>query len=67
MKSINSASEDCMNRFKKCLCAILSFVLVTFAMHRVRTNKEIESLKAQGYYNPVSVGDYSLNVAKFGN
>lgn len=49
------------------LSAILSFALVTFAVHRVRTNKEIESLKAQGYYNPVSVGDYSLNVAKFGN
>ena len=47
--------------------AILSFTLVTFIVHRVRTNKEIEALKEQGYYNPVSVGDYSLNVAKIGN
>jgi pimeloyl-ACP methyl ester carboxylesterase len=27
----------------------------------------IKMLKQNGYYNPVSVGDYSLNVSKFGN
>ena len=49
------------------LSAILLFVLGTFIVHRVKSNKEFDVLKEHGYYNPVSVGDYSLNVAKFGN
>ena len=49
------------------LILILLFTLVTFIIHRVKTNQEIALLKEKGYYNPVSVGEYSLNVAKFGN
>ena len=49
------------------LAVILLFTLVTFIIHRQKTRQEIELLKAKGYYNPVSVGDYCLNVAKFGN
>ncbi len=49
------------------LSAVLLFVLGTFIVHRAKSNAEMESLKEKGYYNPVSVGDYSLNVAKFGN
>ena len=49
------------------LAAVILFVLGTFIVHSVKTNRELESLKARGYYNPVSVGDYSLNVARFGN
>jgi pimeloyl-ACP methyl ester carboxylesterase len=45
----------------------LLFVLGTYIYHRVKTNEEISKLKEEGYYNPISVGDYSLNVAKFGN
>lgn len=43
------------------------FTLGTFVFHRIETKEEIELLKEKGYYNPVSVGDYCLNVAKFGN
>ena len=39
----------------------------TFVCHRVKRSKEIKLLKENGYYNPVSVGDYCLNVAIFGN
>ena len=42
-------------------------MLVTFIIHSVKSKQEIDLLKEKGYYNPVSVGDYSLNVAKFGN
>lgn len=46
---------------------LLLFVLGTWICHLVKTDRELELLKEKGYYNPVSVGDYSLNVAKFGN
>ena len=49
------------------LILLLLFTLITFIMHRVRTNQETALLKENGYYNPVSVGDYALNVATFGN
>ena len=49
------------------LILLLLFTLVTFIIHRVKTNQETALLKEKGYYNPVSVGNYSLNVAKFGN
>nr|WP_235715957.1 alpha/beta hydrolase [Acetivibrio cellulolyticus] len=49
------------------LAALLLFTLATFIVHRNKSKSELELLKEKGYYNPVSVGDYSLNVAKFGN
>ena len=49
------------------LVVLLLFVLGTFILHRVKTDQALELLKEKGYYNPVSVGEYSLNVAKFGN
>ena len=49
------------------LTAVMLFVLGTFVFHRIKRSEEITQLKEMGYYNPVSVGDYSLNVAKFGN
>ncbi len=49
------------------IALLILFTLGTFIYHRIKTNKELELLKEKGYYNPVSVGDYSLNVAKFGN
>lgn len=49
------------------LILLLVFTLGTFIFHRIQTGKEVALLKEKGYYNPVSVGDYSLNVAKFGN
>lgn len=49
------------------LLLIVLSILATFVAHTVQGNKESNLLKEKGYYNPVSVGDYSLNVAKFGN
>lgn len=49
------------------LGVIVAFLLATVIYHRVMTDQEMSLLKANGYVNPVSVGDYSLNVAKFGN
>ncbi len=49
------------------LALVIAFTLVTYITHRVKSDKELKALKENGYYNPVSVGDYSLNVAKFGN
>ena len=47
--------------------AIVLFILAVFIYHRIKSNEELEALKEAGYYNPVSVGEYALNVAKFGN
>ncbi|MCM1567997.1 MAG: alpha/beta hydrolase [Roseburia sp.] len=49
------------------LAAVVLFISGTFIFHRVKTSRETELLKEKGYYNPVSVGDYCLNVASFGN
>lgn len=49
------------------LLAFLQLVALTYVIHIIKTDKELEMLKTNGYYNPVSVGDYSLNVAIFGN
>lgn len=46
---------------------LLLFVLGTWLYHSVKTGQELALLKEKGYFNPVSVGDYSLNVARFGN
>ena len=49
------------------LAVILLFTLGTYIRHRIKTSHEIALLKEKGYYHPVSVGDYSLNVTSFGN
>ncbi len=49
------------------IAAILLLTAGTFIYHRIKTSKELDLLKEKGYYNPVSVGDHSLNVAIFGN
>ena len=49
------------------LALFVAFTAVTFVIHRVNRKKEVALLKEQGYYNPVSVGDYSINVSAFGN
>lgn len=43
------------------------FFLGTIFFHRIMTDREISLLTEHGYYNPVSVGDYWLNTAVFGN
>ena len=49
------------------VAVLFLFTLGTWIFHRVRTCQELELLKERGYFNPVSVGDDSLNVVKFGN
>jgi pimeloyl-ACP methyl ester carboxylesterase len=38
-----------------------------FIFHKIKHAADMKFLAEQGYYNPVSVGDYSMNVMKFGN
>lgn len=49
------------------LVALVLFMIGVYLFHIFSTQSEIDLLKEQGYYNPVSVGDYKLNVAMFGN
>lgn len=49
------------------LILFVVFILGVFTFHKIKRNQEISLLKEKGYYNPVSVGDHNLNVAKFGN
>lgn len=48
------------------LTGVVLLILGTCLYHRVRTGKELELLKEAGYYHPVSVGNYCLNVSQFG-
>lgn len=45
---------------------LVLFVLGTFVFHKTKSKQELAFLKEHGYYNPVSVGEYSLNVSIFG-
>ena len=47
-------------------CIMILFLAITFVIHRILLSKEKQMLTEAGYYNPVSVGDYSLNVHDFG-
>jgi pimeloyl-ACP methyl ester carboxylesterase len=40
---------------------------VIFAVHKYLSAKEYNMLKAAGYVNPVSVGNYDLNACIYGN
>ena len=53
--------------FLTLLAVLILFTVVTFIFHSIQNGQELDALKEQGYYNPVSAGEYSLNVAKFGN
>lgn len=46
---------------------LILFITGTIINHRILSSKEKNILAEQGYYNPVSVGEYSLNVSIFGN
>lgn len=48
------------------LVLLVLFIAGTYTYHTIQTRKEFALLKEAGYYNPVSVGDYCLNVASFG-
>ena len=49
------------------LVICILFFLGTVSYHKIITDREIEMLREEGYYHPVSVGDYWLNTAIFGN
>lgn len=53
------------------ICLVIIIVLLLalvglFIYHRIHISKNKEFLKEMGYYNPVSVGDHSLNLVKYG-
>ena len=47
--------------------ALVVLLAGLFIFHKIKHSADMKFLAEQGYYNPVSVGDYSMNVAKFGN
>ena len=49
------------------LAVFVLFVAAVFTFNKIKLAQEFEMLKDAGYYNPVSVGDYSLNVYTSGN
>ncbi|MGB4090423.1 MAG: alpha/beta hydrolase [Ruminococcus flavefaciens] len=49
------------------LIIILSIWLVIFIAHKILTHFELKYLEKEGIYNPVSVGEYDLNVYLCGN
>ena len=56
---------------KKILIRILIAVVAVpaglFIFHKIKHGIDMKYLAERGYYNPVSIGDRSLNVLKFGN
>lgn len=42
-------------------------LLITSAVYHIKLNKAEKQMKEAGYYNPVSVGNHSLNVYSCGN
>lgn len=49
------------------LLMIILFLLTTTIVYHIKLNKIEKQLKADGYYNPVSTGEHSLNVYTCGN
>ncbi len=49
------------------LITLVAILLGLSVFHRIKLNADMKYLAASGYYDPVSVGDHSLNVVKFGN
>ena len=51
-----------------CTVVCLSLFVAGLSIYNhIKVNGDINAIKDKGYYNPVSVGDYSLNLLKFGN
>ncbi len=48
------------------LILLVLAVLCMFIYHRVGLSKNMELMKSNGYYEPVSVGDHSLNLVRYG-
>lgn len=48
-------------------CILVLFLVIVFFVNRILLSQEKQMLTEAGYYNPVSIGDYSLNVHDFGN
>ncbi len=46
---------------------IVLVLLISSITYHIKLNNAVNTLKEKGYYNPVSVGDYSLNVYSCGN
>ena len=48
-------------------CMIVLFLALTCIINQILVSKEKQMLTDAGYYHPVSVGEYALNVYAFGN
>lgn len=67
----NDTTPPSPRKLAKVFLALAIALVVLFAglfiFHKIKHSADMKFLAEQGYYNPVSVGDYSMNVAKFGN
>lgn len=46
---------------------IILVVFINFIIHKIKSNKEYQYLKDNGYINLVNAGNYRLNIYKYGN
>ena len=49
------------------LLLIVLFLLITSIVYHVKLSRVEKQLKEAGYYNPVSVGEHSINLYTCGN
>ena len=64
---IKKTGKRLLKIFLIILAAIVLLLLISSVSYRIRQSNAVNALKEKGYYNPVSVGDYSLNVYSCGN
>ena len=62
--------SDRKNPGKVLSCILIAVIVVLtglFIFHRIKHEIDMKYLTETGYYNPVLIGNHSLNVLKFGN
>lgn len=68
---VENNQKKSIKTFRKIPFIILISILVIFVglfiFHRIKHIFDMNYLTENGYYNPISVGEYSMNVIKFGN
>lgn len=67
---MNTGAKKKINPIKVLLIIVIVLAVSLsglFIFHKIRHSMDMKYLAEKGYYNPVSIGNNSLNVAKFGN
>lgn len=64
---INKIAKVALRIFLISIAVIVLLLLISTITYHIKLNNAVITLKEKGYYNPVPVGDYSLNVYSCGN